>query len=74
MARSAVAELTCPQCGADVPATGVSGKTGLGVGGGKIAWQPENQHTECAKCGAKLERNLEPPMDQWRLARSEQTD
>ncbi len=69
-------DLKCPECGADVSATGISGATGLGTGGGNIAWQPDKEHTTCPnpKCGAKLERNVEPPMDQWRTAPTEQPD
>jgi endogenous inhibitor of DNA gyrase (YacG/DUF329 family) len=60
-------ELRCPECGAEVPATGISSRIGLGTGSGDVAYQPAKEHTACPECGAKLERNVEPPADEWRL-------
>jgi hypothetical protein len=52
--------LTCPECGVDVPSTGMSGRVGMGpdmsVGQG-----PQRSHTRCPSCGIPLVRLVEPP-------------
>ena len=59
-------DLKCPECEHPIPGTGISSALGLGTGGGEIAYQPNKEHTTCPECGVELERNVEPPVHQWR--------
>lgn len=66
-----MSDLTCPNCDADVPDTGMSGATGIGDAAGNVSFQPPVQHARCPECGAKLERNPESDvakLRRWRLA------
>ena len=56
-------DLNCPECGHPIPPTEIGSAPGTGAGGGNDAYQ----HVTCPECGAKLEREVESPADQWRL-------
>jgi DNA-directed RNA polymerase subunit RPC12/RpoP len=59
--------LKCSECGADVPPTESSSTTSIGPEGA-LTQQPAREYTKCPKCGVSLERNVDEPSDQWRLA------
>lgn len=64
-----MSDLTCPECGASVPDTGMSSSTGVGDDAGNISLQPERQHTVCVECDARLVRNPKsdvPHLREWR--------
>jgi len=62
-------ELKCPERDQPIPPTGASSATGVGTGGGEVAWQPSKSHTEYPGCGAKLERMADDPDAPWQVVR-----
>ena len=62
-------ELKCPQCGAEVPATGMSSAYGVGTPEG-VSLQSARQRATCDECGTNLVRNpddTEYGLDEWRV-------
>lgn len=47
-----MADLTCPECGAEVPRSGLASQVGTGAG---PADEPPMEHTICPECRAHLE-------------------
>lgn len=49
-------ELNCPNCGAEVAATGAESRSGIGGESGRITWRDWKQHAKCSACGLRLQR------------------